>query len=101
MRYKVLIITDNNRNVLNIKAIDLNETTEESVLTLSHPRLIYQETFDNVEQALARKAELEKFTRMQKERIIRRSNPNWVNLVRSSIKNDYSTIKSPYKAVAW
>lgn len=100
MQYKVLIITDNNRNVLNIKAIDLNETTEESVLTLSHPRLIYQETFENVEQALARKAELESYTRMQKERIIRRCNPNWVNLVRTSIKNEYLHVNSQYRSIA-
>jgi putative endonuclease len=89
MRYKVLILTDNNRNALNIKVLDLQETNEEAVINLSHPRLIYQETFDKPELAEARKTELENFTRMQKERVIRRSNPNWVNLNRTSIQKDY------------
>lgn len=43
-------------------------------------RLVYKEEFLSEESSLKRFEELKGFTRMQKERLIRRHNPNWVDL---------------------
>ena len=44
-------------------------------------RIVFFEEFDQIEKALARKDELTHYTRMMKERLIRRQNPNWLSLV--------------------
>lgn len=89
MKYHILILTDNNRNALNISMIEDNEFITGSLCHSGTHRLIYQETHESQEQAVIRLRELQSYTRMQKERIIRRSNPNWINLLRPSLRNDY------------
>lgn len=44
-------------------------------------RIVWVEEFDNYEVAMARKKELILYTRMMKERLIRRQNPNWLSLI--------------------
>lgn len=43
-------------------------------------RIVYMEEFATIEEAHKRKDELSAYTHMMKERIIRRSNPNWLNI---------------------
>lgn len=44
-------------------------------------RLVYHELLPSAEMALSRFTELSGYTRMQKEKLIRGSNPNWTNLM--------------------
>jgi putative endonuclease len=44
-------------------------------------RIVYMEEFASFEEAQKRKSELLMYTPMMKERIIRRNNPNWLNIV--------------------
>lgn len=85
MKYYILILTDNNRNTLNVSMLNENEIYG----VVGRQRLIYQEIHESLGAAKSRLQELQGYTRMQKERIIRRSNPNWVNLMRPSLKNAY------------
>ncbi len=56
-------------------------------------RIVFFEEFDHIEKALARKKELSQYTRMMKERLIRRQNPNWLNLVSAQItKNNKAAV---------
>lgn len=48
-------------------------------------RIIYTEEFATMEAAQKRLIEVKSFTRMQKEKLIRRNNPNWLNI------NTYNT----------
>lgn len=41
-------------------------------------RIVYMEEFDSLELAQKRKNEINSFTKMQKERLIRKMNPNWL-----------------------
>ena len=43
-------------------------------------RVVHMEEFDSFEAAESRKNELNSFTRMQKEKLIRRYNPNWLGI---------------------
>ncbi len=43
-------------------------------------RIVYVEEFDNQEAAIRRKNEINVYTKMQKERLIRKSNPNWLSI---------------------
>lgn len=85
MKYYILILTDNNRNSLNVSMLYEDEICG----VVGRQRLIYQEIHESLDAAKTRLQELQGYTRMQKERIIRRSNPNWVNLIRPSLKNAY------------
>lgn len=43
-------------------------------------RVVYQEYFTHTAPAIDRYTVLKQFTRMQLERLVRKSNPNWLNL---------------------
>lgn len=82
MKYNILILTDNNRKTLKYM-LSLKENFENQIsdnkLEVTH-RVIYKESYRTIEEAQSRLRELENYTRMQAERLIRRSNPNWLNL---------------------
>ncbi|MEZ0451457.1 hypothetical protein ACR78Z_03200 [Sphingobacterium thalpophilum] len=85
----VYILTDNNRNHFKIDftsniirtAIELQQSS--NFIFQQGPdltRIIYCETFPSLGAARKKIQELQRFTRMQIERIIRKHNPNWNNL---------------------
>lgn len=90
MKYTILILTDNNRRSLKFKlslSESFNKHLSEWEVGTDH-RIIYKESYDTFQDAQARISELETYTRMQVERLIRRSNPNWLNLlIRPSIQS--------------
>lgn len=89
MQHHIYILTDINRKSLHVgTAADLNEAikTYREMYTLFFDagaqisRLVYKETHASEEAALQRFDELRNYTRMQKERLIRRHNPDWVDM---------------------
>lgn len=89
MNTYVYILTDCNRTCLHVgMADDLNEAVNtpkrlsdflvDSCAKVS--RIVYHESLPSREMALKRFQELSRYTRMQKERLIRKHNPNWINL---------------------
>lgn len=74
MAHYIYIYTDNNRTTLTV------ETEENQVHTPSSGRLVYREIHETAKTASFRMNELKTYTRMQLERIVRRANPNWLNL---------------------
>lgn len=94
MHHFVYILTDSNRKHLHVGMADnLSRavaayralTTLFSQTDATVPRLVYREAHPSETAALARFHELSRYTRMQKERLIRRYNPNWVNLSRATL----------------
>lgn len=89
MNTYIYILTDCNRNCLHVGLSDDLNKVINSYECLSGfcsdagskvSRLVYHESLPTEEMALKRFQELSKFTRMQKERLIRRYNPNWIDL---------------------
>jgi len=89
MKKFVYIVTDRNRTSLHVgMSADLSKTLEfykqmpnlffDSAQQLT--RLVYFEEFKTEEQALSRFKLVSRFTRMQKERIVRSCNPDWIDL---------------------
>ncbi|MBG6234180.1 putative endonuclease [Pedobacter sp. CAN_A7] len=89
MKNFVYILTDRNRTSLHVgMSADLLKTLSfykqmpnlffDSGQQLS--RLIYFEEFKTEAQALGRFKLISRFTRMQKERLVRSCNPDWVDL---------------------
>ena len=89
MKKFVYILTDRNRTSLHVgMSADLMKTLDfykqmpslffDSGQQLS--RLVYFEEFNTEAQALSRFKTLSRFTRMQKERLVRSCNPDWVDL---------------------
>ncbi|NGM64020.1 GIY-YIG nuclease family protein [Sphingobacterium sp. SGR-19] len=85
----VYIITDSNRAYLEVgyctdmstQLQEINHTS--STLFGSSPKLrnvVYIEVFEKKEKALSYHSTLRHFTRMQREKLIRLKNPNWLNL---------------------
>lgn len=104
-KHCIYISTDSNRLFMEIgycsniadKIQEINNSN--TAVYTSKPifnRLVFVEDAITYEAALARIAELCSYTRMQKERIIRRKNPNWLNLahrqprVRITAGHDYT-----------
>ncbi|TDS13230.1 GIY-YIG nuclease family protein [Sphingobacterium paludis] len=88
-KYTVYIITDSNRTYLETgMCTDVHRRLAEikdasSILFAGTSRLnnmVYTEHYENKEQAEAREMQLKHFTRMQRERLVRSKNPNWLNL---------------------
>ena len=88
VKYSVYILTDSNRSYLKVGySNDLGSTMNElkqasSSLFPNSPKLtnlVHIEEYDTAEQAERRSLELGQFTRMQRERLIRLKNPNWLN----------------------
>ena len=89
MKKFVYIVTDRNRTSLHVgMSADLTKTLEfykkmpnlffDSAQQLT--RLVYFEEFKTEAQALARFKLVSRFTRMQKERLVRSCNPDWIDL---------------------
>ena len=89
MKYFILISTDNNRNTLNISVLEDQRFYNDLPANVRKYRLIYREVHESYDAAMARYKELQAYTRMQKERIIRKSNPNWVDLLHQPLRNNY------------
>jgi putative endonuclease len=89
MKKFVYIVTDRNRTSLHVgMSADLTKTLEfykqmpnlffDSGQQLT--RLVYFEEFKTEVQALTRFKLISRFTRLQKERIVRSCNPDWIDL---------------------
>lgn len=48
-------------------------------------RIVHIEEMDSMEAAQRRKIEVNTYTKMQKERLIRKSNPNWLSIAKYDI----------------
>jgi putative endonuclease len=103
MKKFVYIVTDRNRTSLHVgMSADLIKTLDfykqmpnlffDSGQQLT--RLVYFEEFRTEAQALSRFKLVSRFTRMQKERIVRSCNPDWVDL---TIGLDFENILSHRK----
>lgn len=89
MENYIYILTDSNRSFLHVGMTDnLQEATRtHRELTRlffntqsNASRLVYHEALPSDSAALLRFKEVSGYTRMQKERLIRRYNPNWLDL---------------------
>jgi putative endonuclease len=89
MKKFVYIVTDRNRTSLHVgMSADLFKTLDfykkmpslffDSAQQLT--RLVYFEEFKTEAQALNRFKLISRFTRMQKERLVRSCNPDWIDL---------------------
>lgn len=89
MKKFVYVLTDRNRTSLHVgMSADLMKTIEfyknipnlffDSAHQLS--RLVYFEEFNTEAQALQRFKLISRFTRLQKERLVRSCNPDWIDL---------------------
>ena len=89
MKKFVYIVTDRNRTTLHVgMSSDLLKTLDfykqmpslffDNAQQLT--RLVYFEELRTEEQALSRFKTVSRFTRMQKERLVRSCNPDWVDL---------------------
>ncbi|WP_443947260.1 GIY-YIG nuclease family protein [Pedobacter sp. AW1-32] len=89
MKKFVYIVTDRNRKTMHVgMSSDLMKTLEfykqmpnlffDSAQQLT--RLVYFEEFKSEALALSRFKTLSRFTRMQKERLVRSCNPDWIDL---------------------
>lgn len=103
MRRFVYIVTDRNRTSLHVgMSADLIKTLDfykqmpnlffDSAQQLT--RLVYFEEFKTEIQALSRFKLISRFTRLQKERIVRSCNPDWIDL---TIGLDFENILSHQK----
>ena len=89
MKHSVYIVTDSNRTYLEVGyCTDINNRLHEiknssTILFGKATKLsniVYIVNFETYEEAKQRKRQLQQFTRMQRERVIRMKNPNWLNL---------------------
>mgnify|MGYP003574857632 FL=1 len=89
MKKIVYIVTDRNRTTLHVgMSADLMKTLDfykkmpnlffDSAQQLT--RLVYFEEFKTEAQALSRFKTVSRFTRAQKERLVRACNPDWIDL---------------------
>src|SRR5690554_5433050 len=94
MKQFIYILTNNNRNSFQIGLThDLNHTMHHYKEQYQHyydrakaaARLVYVEEFDSAEQATAKLVSMSAFTQPQKEKLIRKSNPNWTDLSQSGL----------------
>lgn len=89
MKKFVYIVTDRNRTSLHagmsadlLKTLDFYKKMPNLFFDSSQQfsRLVYFEEFKNEAQALTRFKQISRFTRMQRERLVRSCNPEWVDL---------------------
>lgn len=94
MKQFIYILTNNNRNSFQIGLTqDLGHTMHYYKEQYQHyfdrakaaSRLVYVEEFDSPEQATEKLAAMTAFTQPQKERLIRKGNPNWTDLSQSGL----------------
>ncbi len=101
MKKYVFIITDRNRNSLHVgMSADLLKTMDfysEMPCLLFDPgqqlnRLVYFEEYDSEQLANQRFMLINQFTKMQKERLIRSVNANWIDLI-PALQREHLPIK--------
>lgn len=89
MKKFVYIVTDRNRTSLHvgmsadlIKTLDFYKKMPSLFFDQAQQltRLVYFEEFKTEAQALSRFKLVSRFTRMQKERLVRSCNPDWIDL---------------------
>ena len=89
MKKFVYIVTDRNRTSMHvgmssdlIKTLDFYKQMPNLFFDNGQQltRLVYFEEFKSEAQALARFKIISRFTRMQKERLVRSCNPDWIDL---------------------
>lgn len=89
MEHHLYILTDINRTSLHVGTthnLDDAVKTYRDMYALFFDansrisRLVYRETFATEEETIKRFEEVSQYTRMQKERLIRRTNPDWVDI---------------------
>ena len=89
MKKFVYIVTDRNRTSMHvgmssdlIKTLDFYKQMPNLLFDNGQQltRLVYFEEFKSEAQALARFKIISRFTRMQKERLVRSCNPDWIDL---------------------
>jgi putative endonuclease len=89
MKKFVYIVTDRNRTSMHvgmssdlIKTLDFYKTMPSLFFDSGKQltRLVYFEEFKTEAQALSRFKLISRFTRMQKERLVRSCNPDWIDL---------------------
>ncbi|TDQ12072.1 GIY-YIG nuclease family protein [Pedobacter metabolipauper] len=89
MKKFVYIVTDRNRTSLHVgmssdllKTLDFYKQMPCLFMDSGHQltRLVYFEEFKTEAQALSRFKLVSRFTRTQKERIVRSCNPDWIDL---------------------
>ncbi len=106
MKKYVFIITDRNRGTLHVgMSTNLIETMNfyRQIPDLSFnasqklTRLVYFEELNSESDVEQRFQLINKFTRMQKERLIRKVNTNWIDLTSGL---DYEVINHSYKPAA-
>lgn len=100
-RHYVFITADTNRVYLEVGYcqdinLQLFECARHNVtLSVGAPkfnRIVYVEEFTNIESALHRKLELTHYTKMQKERLIRRRNPNWLGMTANELNTNKKVV---------
>lgn len=100
----VYIITDSNRAYLEVGyCTDVHARLQEIHNTSSglfggSPKLnnlVYMEIFESKEKALSYQDTLRHFTRMQREKLIRLKNPNWLNLNTSPYLSPRLAVRLP------
>jgi len=105
MKKFVYIVTDRNRTTLHVgMSSDLIKTLDfykqMPSLFFDHAqqltRLVYFEEFKTEAQALSRFKLMSRFTRMQKERVVRSCNPDWIDL---TIGLDFEHLMSGKKII--
>lgn len=89
MENYIYILTDSNRSCLHVGMTDDLQKAARTYRELTGlffdaqsnvSRLVYHEALSSDSAALLRFKEISGYTRMQKERLIRRYNPNWLDL---------------------
>ncbi|MBE8720750.1 GIY-YIG nuclease family protein [Sphingobacterium pedocola] len=92
-KHSIYMITDSNRLYLEVEyctdvSLKLHEIEQAGWSLFStgpkFNRIVYSEDFPSFDAALKRVDEIKHFTRMQKERLIRKHNPNWLNIIPKS-----------------
>ncbi|WP_140939659.1 GIY-YIG nuclease family protein [Sphingobacterium lumbrici] len=92
-KYSIYMITDSNRLYLEVGyctdiSLKLHEIEQADWSLFSTApkfnRIVYSEESPSFEAAQKRVDEIKHFTRMQKERLIRKHNPNWLNIIQRS-----------------
>jgi len=105
MKKFVYIVTDRNRTSLHvgmsadlIKTLEFYKQMPSLFFDSGHQltRLVYFEEFKTEAQALNRFKLMSRFTRMQKERVVRSCNPDWIDL---TIGLDFEHLMSGKKIV--
>lgn len=106
----IYILTDSNRACLHVGMTDnldkaINTYREMPGLFFDAcskvSRLVYHEAYPSEEAAMRRFNELRTYTRMQKERLIRKRNPNWVDLGLIKPLTVFRPSTTPYPGIQW